>query len=75
MSWIKRFLVFAGGINNPNGGWQDFKGSFDTLDEARTAVRLCRSNMAFVVSGEFWYEIVDDQDDSAGEDWKDVPIP
>lgn len=32
---MKRFLVFAGDIDDPRGGWEDFRVSFDTLEEAR----------------------------------------
>lgn len=33
---LKRFLVFAYDSYYPNGGWNDFKGSFDTLNEAQS---------------------------------------
>lgn len=29
---MKRFLLFA--YDDPNGGWNDFRASFDTLEEA-----------------------------------------
>jgi hypothetical protein len=32
---MKRYLVFAGDRYYPHGGWRDFKGSFDTREEAR----------------------------------------
>lgn len=31
---VKRFLAFAGSNYYPDGGWNDFKGSFETLEEA-----------------------------------------
>ena len=31
---MKRYLLFRGDIYYPAGGWDDFKGSFDTLVEA-----------------------------------------
>ena len=31
---LKRFLVFSGDYYYPSGGWHDFHGSFDTLEEA-----------------------------------------
>lgn len=34
---MKRFLLFAYDSHYPAGGWGDFMGSFDTLDEARAA--------------------------------------
>lgn len=33
---MKRFLLFAFDTYYPNGGWDDFKGSFDTVEEATT---------------------------------------
>jgi hypothetical protein len=34
---MKRFLLFAGYDYYPHGGWNDFKGAFDTIEEAQTA--------------------------------------
>lgn len=31
---MKRFLLFAGFNYYPEGGWSDFRGSFDTAEEA-----------------------------------------
>ena len=31
---MKRYLVFAGSDYYPLGGWEDFKGAFDTKEEA-----------------------------------------
>lgn len=36
---VKRYLLFAGDQYYPVGGWDDFKGSFDTPDEAVDAIR------------------------------------
>lgn len=30
---MKRYLVFAGSHYYPSGGWDDYKGSFDNLQE------------------------------------------
>ncbi len=35
---MKRFLVFAGSNYYPKGGWDDFRGAHDTLEEAKTAI-------------------------------------
>jgi hypothetical protein len=35
---MKRYTVFAGSFYYPAGGWHDFKGSYDTIDEARSSV-------------------------------------
>lgn len=34
---LKRYLLFAGSQYYPSGGWDDLKGSFDTLEEAVAA--------------------------------------
>ncbi len=31
---LKRYLVFGHATYYPEGGWSDFKGSFDSLEEA-----------------------------------------
>ena len=31
---MKRYLVFSGSDHYPDGGWYDFRGDADTLDEA-----------------------------------------
>jgi len=35
---MKPYLLFYGMTYYPNGGWEDFQGSFDTLEEAKAAV-------------------------------------
>jgi len=49
---MKRFLVFTGDEHYPNGGWDDFVGSFDTLAEAMDRLILKRAD---------WGQIVDSQ--------------
>lgn len=47
---MKRFLLFSGDIYYPGGGWNDFQGDFDTLNEATDkAIELKRD----------WDQIVD----------------
>jgi hypothetical protein len=47
---MKRFLVFYGDQYYPAGGWGDFKGEFDTFEEA----------VKFLVGKSFdWKEVVD----------------
>ncbi len=48
---MKRYLLFSGDEYYPLGGWNDFKGSFDTLEEAKEAKEK--------LSGHDWYQIVD----------------
>jgi hypothetical protein len=35
---MKRYLLFSGWDYYPRGGWNDFKGSFDTVDKAKQAL-------------------------------------
>lgn len=46
---MKRYLLFAGAIYYPAGGWDDFKGSFDTVLDALEAVK----------SHTDWHHVVD----------------
>lgn len=45
---MKRFLLFWGDIYYPSGGWGDFKGSYDTIEEALDKCTKAE-----------WYQIVD----------------
>ena len=45
---MKRFAVFSGDKFYPSGGWNDFRSSHDTHDEARNAA----------TTGD-WWQIVD----------------
>lgn len=44
---MKRYLLFCGENYYPYGGWEDFKDSFDTIEECRMAR-----------TGD-WYQIID----------------
>jgi len=46
----KRYLLFAGSSYYPLGGWDDFKKSFESLDEARRYIPVVRED---------WWQIVD----------------
>jgi hypothetical protein len=46
---MKRYLLFTGNQYYPSGGWSDFKGSFDTVEEALIETR-----------GDWWH-IVDSE--------------
>jgi hypothetical protein len=50
---MKRYLVFAGSVYYPCGGWQDFVGFYATLEEAR-AEAAKRSQSSFA-----WSHVVD----------------
>lgn len=47
---MKKYMVFAGDAYYPIGGWEDFKGTFDLIEEARERAR--------VSSGD-WFQIVE----------------
>ncbi len=36
---LKRYIAFAGANYYPSGGWDDLVGTFDDLDEAKTAAQ------------------------------------
>ena len=38
MESMKRYLVFGGAAYYPGGGWSDFVGAFDSLEEAQKTV-------------------------------------
>lgn len=46
------YLVFAGNPYYPHGGWQDFKGYADSIEEARKIANPYMNNQ------KTWYEIV-----------------
>lgn len=55
---MKRYLVFSNGGYYPNGGWGDFKGSFDTLEEAITSAKIeAKKNSAPSLS--WWWHVVE----------------
>jgi hypothetical protein len=43
------YLVFKGDYYYPQGGWQDFVGSFDTYDEADEAAATRSSEWSHIV--------------------------
>lgn len=45
---MKRFLVFAGEAYYPLGGWNDFRSSFDTKEEAFAAKEVLHSAVGWV---------------------------
>lgn len=52
---MKRFLLFASSFYYPNGGWDDFIGSFDTVEGA---VEFLTSVDKEEVHHD-WYQVVD----------------
>ena len=49
---IKRFLVFAGDFYYPGGGWDDFRGDFETLEEAELKVKQLERDWAQIIDCE-----------------------
>ena len=51
---MKRFLAFSCEQYYPGGGWNDFEGSFDTLEEAKAsgACQVVDSQVGEVVWGD-----------------------
>lgn len=47
---MKRYLVFAGDKWYPSGGWDDFKGDFNTIEEGKESL---------ISIGPDWWHIVD----------------
>lgn len=47
---MKNFLLFAGSLYYPTGGWDDFVDSFATIEEAQAAGRKSKCD---------WWQVVD----------------
>jgi hypothetical protein len=41
---VKRFLLFSFNTYYPSGGWQDFFGSFDSVDAAKVGYSECKDD-------------------------------
>jgi hypothetical protein len=46
----KRFLLFAGACKHPVGGWGDFRGAYDTMEDAISVGDALDKD---------WYDVVD----------------
>lgn len=51
---MKQYLLFGGAVYYPSGGFEDFRGSFDTLEEAQAKVKELDLEDQYS-----WYHIVD----------------
>lgn len=51
---MKRYLLFAGMEHYPGGGWNDVKGHYDTLEEAKEA-----REALWEKGGIDWVQIID----------------
>ena len=59
----KRFLVFGGNGYYPDGGWQDFRYSFDDLNHAIEFCKLLYGTRVYHDDGPYgkydWFQIAD----------------
>jgi len=51
------FLLFSGMIYYAEGGWNDYRGSYFTADEAKT------KGQALILNGLGWFHVVDLEQD------------
>jgi hypothetical protein len=49
---LKRYLAFAYDRYYPCGGWSDFIGSFDDIDEAQAAIAKTKADFGDIVDTE-----------------------
>jgi hypothetical protein len=49
---LKRFLAFSGDYDSNKGGWDDFCGDFDSIEEAEQYLRIMNAFFD-------WFQIVD----------------
>jgi hypothetical protein len=49
---MKRFLLFAGDTYYPSGGWRDFQGDYESVEDAFRSLARKRSSFE-------WYQVVD----------------
>jgi hypothetical protein len=56
---LKRFLAFGGDNYYPGGGWDDFIGDYDTIEQAEAAGKHCD-----------WHHVVDSE---IGKNLQDIP--
>lgn len=56
---MKRFLIFSYDQYYPGGGWGDFKGAADTIEEARTVAATLKDDFIEIVDLETLKEVVE----------------
>ena len=56
---MKRYLLFRGDQWYPLGGWDDFFGSYDTIEEAKAAGRACSHDWWHIVDVEMMTDVWD----------------
>lgn len=50
---MKRYLLFAGQVYYPSGGWDDLRGNFDTLEDCHEIINLRYT------TDDYWWHIID----------------
>ena len=55
---MKRYLLFAGDTYYPGGGWSDYKGSFDTIEEAKTSALAGERWSAEHIHKFDWWQVI-----------------
>lgn len=58
---MKRYLLFANISYYPQGGWADFRGSFDSIDDAVSFYKNKIIDPHYTGENWDWYDIVDSQ--------------
>lgn len=58
MSKVKRFVVFGYPVYYPAGGWSDYRGSFDTFEEARAFYDACEEPNKEIIDLETGEEVL-----------------
>lgn len=53
---MKRYLLFAGHLYYPSGGWDDFQGDFDSVEAAEAHIPTVQETLH---SSSFWWHVVD----------------
>lgn len=58
---LSRYLVFAYMQYDAGGGWSDFKGSYETPDEALDAAKVLQASQRDGGQSFDWAEVIDGQ--------------
>jgi hypothetical protein len=53
---VRRYLLFGGNCYYPSGGWVDFQGAFDSIEEAMEYEKTIDSQS---YEGDWWWHVVD----------------
>ena len=58
---MKRYLLFAGEQYYPDGGWHDFIGSYETVQQAQGKARADGYDWWHIVDTEIWRIVEEEQ--------------